>query len=406
MRSSGRYFSSLVAIILGLSSLISVALAQDAPAPSADDFDVRVAIYPQGGEDGERFELTADPGQSIEAVAMISNFGAEPIELRTFVSHIVPVTNGGLVVPESGTELEGTALWFEYPTEEFTLQPGEVVERTMRISVPDGTPPGEYVNAVAIETVNPINQADGGPFEQFLRKIVSVYVRVPGEVTPDFSIGEPEVLVRQGQASIRVPVVNEGNVRLDLTGSISLLDSAGTVLVEGQVLTGPIYMGQTVPLQVPIGVPPEPGDGYQVSVDVTDSNSEESRTVEPVAVVVPEDSNPIEAAPVAFNNVIVEPNADPIVFANVSVDIEISGTSHRSTRLKLSVFHDGEHVEDFVLADNLALDPGTNTVTQRYLPGTNWESGTYTFSLTLETVSSGQTTPLFAKSDVATLEVP
>lgn len=410
MRSRNRFLTIALAGLLCLQAIPMSITAQETPvAPeqlTADDFDVRIAIYPAGGQDGDRFELTAEPGETIEAVAMISSFGAEPIEVRTFASHIVPVVNGGLVVPKSGTALEGTALWFDYPTEEITLQPGEVIDRTIRISVPEGTPPGQYVNAVAIETVNPINQGETGPFEQFLRKIVSVYVTVPGEVITDFTLGDPQVLVNKGQAAIFIPVVNEGNVRVDLVGSATLSDSSGTVIAESSIVTGPIYMDQSVQLSIPIGAAPEPGSDYQISVEVTDTGSEEARLADAAAVEVPEDENPLEVAPVAFTNVIIEPNADPIVFANVSVDIEITGTTYRSTRLTLLVFHDGALVEEFVLADNLALDPGTTTVSQRYLPGTDWESGTYSFSLNLETVSSGETSPLFSKDDVATLEVP
>lgn len=394
--------SLLVACILSV-SFSALVQAQDAPAPPGQK--VILGLFPSGGEDGDRFEFTVEPGQSAEMNATLVSFGEEPIRLRSYPSHIIPIVNGGLQIPSFGVEPEGTVTWLDYPTEELILNPQEPVERTLKVTVPEGTPPGQYVNAIALETLDPIT-AEGSPFEQFYRKVVSVYVTVPGDVAVDFQIDDPQVIVNGGQSAIQFFVENTGNTRIDLVGSVSLSDASGTVVFEGDMILGPVYMGQITTVQAPMSSVPAPGVGYEISYSFEDRETGAAQSSDAVAIEVPEDESGRSGDSIQFENVSIEPNAEDIAFANVSVDVVISQSAQRSSRLTLSVYHNGEFVEDFVLADNLSLPIGSTTVSQRYIPATSWESGTYSFSLKLESVNTGQQELLLEKQDVATIEVP
>lgn len=387
-----------------LSPFATVAQGTPGAEQPTDTSGILISIGPKGGEDGSRFEAEIKAGESTEMIAVLQNHGTESIELRTYRAGLIPTVNGGLKIAERDAAPEGSALWIEFASEEFTLGPGEAIERTLKITVPENTPPGQYVNAVALETVKPVNETEGAAFQQYFRKVVSVYVTVPGDVVTDFTLGDPEVLVAQGRSGVQIPVSNTGNVRIDLIVDLKISDSAGNTIHEGQVKLGPIYMGQVTMIQVPFASVPPAGE-YLISYSVTDTTSAVEQSSQDQALSVPEDAQPLEIAPISFENVVVEPNADPIVFANVSVDVNVN-TAYRSTRLTMSVYLNGDLVEDFVLAENLSLAQGTTTVSQRYLPATNWESGTYTFSLKLESTESGQTSLLYEESDVATLEVP
>lgn len=398
-------FTTVLLLIFLLASPVAVA-AQDQSTPEATDAGsgVLISIRPHDLPDGSRFEATVEPGQSAELTAVLQNFGDEPIELLTYTSDVVPSINGGLKIAERDSEHTGTTLWMEFLAEEFTLQPNEAIERPIIITVPEGTPPGQYVNAVAMQTAKPVNEGQGGAFEQYFRKVVSVYITVPGEMVSDFTIGEPEVYVVRNRASIQIPVANTGNVRLDLITEVTLVNSEGDVVHRGETRMGPVYNGQEVFFQLSFSTLP-PGGDYTFSYSFTDYYSEVARSVESIAIEFPEAEELVQA-PFSFENVIVEPNDDPILFANVSIDVVLAQSSYRSTRLTLSVFHNGELVEDFVLAENLSLSQGTTVVSQRYLPATSWESGTYTFSLRLENVEGDQSSILFEQDEVATLEVP
>lgn len=405
MHSQRAFTHTLAFFCLVLALLPNISLAQEAATATAED-QVLISIRQKDKEDGARFEVEVKPGETGAVTVVLQNFGTEAIELRTYATGIIPTPNGGLTIAEPDAELSGSALWMDYTKEELTLQPGEAVERELVITVPKDTEPGQYVNAVVLETVNPVNATAGASFEQYFRKTVSVYVTVPGEMQTDFSLGEPEVLVIQGRSGLLIPITNSGDVRIDITGTVKFTAPDGSVVYEGDVQLGPIYKGQETTIQIAFASVPPAGEGYALSYSFHDQTTELTRTSEDIALVVPEDESGVPD-PLRFENVAITPNADPIAFAIVSVDVISDQTSYRSSRLTLSVYHNGELVEDFVLAENLSLNVGeSTTVTQRYLPATAWESGTYTFSLKLESTDGGQTSLILEQKDVATLEVP
>lgn len=401
-----RYLTSLMVllIITLLVPIPTLAQSVSTPEPEPSAPEVVISVRPEGTVDGARFEATVDPGGSVEFTAVLENYGEAPIKLRTYISDVLPTLNGGLSVAAPDSERTGITTWVTYETEEFELQPGESILRPILIQVPEGTPPGQYVNAVVLETVDPVDVS--GMIRQFFRKIVTIYVTVPGEAVADFSLGEPEMIIDSGRAGVLIPVQNLGNVRLELEVEYALMNPDGTVFFNNLLRLGVIYMGQdTYMILGFISVPP-PGE-YVLNVTATDRDSQQQRAITDVTITAPEveESPPIQ--PVTFENVSIEPNGDPIAFANVSVELQTATDTFSSTRLTLSVYHNGEFVEDFVLAENLAITVGQpTTVTQRYLPATSWETGTYSFSLKLESTEGGTASILLEEKDVATLEVP
>lgn len=398
-------FSTMVLLIITFAAPIHTMAQSDSTpeqAPSAPE--VVISVRPEGAEDGARFEATAEPGETVEFTAVLENFGEAPIKLRTYISDVLPTLNGGLSVAAPDSERTGITTWVTYDTEEFELQPGESILRPIVIQVPEDTAPGQYVNAVVLETVDPVDQS--GMIRQFYRKVVTIYVTVPGDVVTDFTLGEPEMIIDAGRAGILIPVQNAGNVRLELEVEYALMNPDGSLFFNNRQRLGVIYMGQETYMILGFVSIPPPGE-YVLNVTATERESGLQRTLEEVKITAPEVEDAPAVQPVTFDSITIEPNADPIAFANVSVEINTATDSFPSTRLTLSVFRDGEFVEDFVLAENLAITVGQPAVvTQRYLPATSWESGTYTFSLKLESTQSGTASLLLEEKDVATLEVP
>ena len=84
----------------------------------------------------------------------------------------------------------------------------------------------------------------------------------------------------------------------------------------------------------------------------------------------------------------------------MSVTVTNTGVTMQGGEVTLQVFHDGKQVDDHVLGTSLTLPTGDTVVSQPYLPSSGtWESGTYTFQVTLSTtdLTTG------AKTTVATL---
>lgn len=395
------FFVLIVALLL---APVATVRAQDnTPSPEAAGPAVQISLRPTKGNDGDRFEAEIKPGQSATLSATLQNYGSDPIDLRTYTADVLPVANGGLGLADRDSNQHPPTTWMTYPDENLTLQPGQSVDRTIEIAVPANTASGQYVNAIALETVNPVKTQ--GAFEQYFRKVVSVYITVPGPVQPGFALGQPTILVQGTSGLIQIPLENTGNIRLDLTGTIVVKDGTGTAVLTSPMTLGPIYSGQKTVVQAALPVLP-PAGAYTVSADFKDDSQKVSQSVADQAITVPETA--AEQAPIAFQNVTIAPNATPIQFANISLDIVVKDTPIKASRLTLSVSRDGKPVEDFVLADNLALPQGSTTVAQRYLPAAGWTPGTYSFSLKLESIdpATKASSVVLTQDNVASFKVP
>lgn len=404
------------------------ALAQDPTTPVADTTpdrpDVVFGVYPEGGAEGQYFEAFVEPGAGHAFTLALRNAGEEPLTLLAYPANAYSMTNGGMGVTFQDQERTAPTTWLDFPEGTFDVTPGEEALVPFTATVPDGTAPGQYVTAIGVETADSFAVGEeNGAFRQVLRKVIAVVIIVPGEAEPSFVLGEPELVLQQGNSVLRIPVENTGNVRVRPSGMVTLTDASGTEIATGDVAMGSVYRGDTAPyeLWMPVSLPE--GE-YIVTVDLTDpdtgargSLSDAPVTLAPPPATPEPENTPVVVAaptptpvpePVTLETVRIEPNADPLQFANVELEITNTGQHLARTRVTLGVTHDGEHVEDLVLDDNLPLPEGTTSVSQRYIPPTGWEPGEWTFSVTVRSINpnADSETVVLIEEDIATIEVP
>jgi hypothetical protein len=73
--------------------------AQDTATPSADEgSEYQFGARPEGGADGERFEVEIEPGGSAQITPILSIAGAIPLALHSFTSNVRTAVNGGLTM--------------------------------------------------------------------------------------------------------------------------------------------------------------------------------------------------------------------------------------------------------------------------------------------------------------------
>lgn len=70
----------------------------------------------------------------------------------------------------------------------------------------------------------------------------------------------------------------------------------------------------------------------------------------------------------------------------LTLEITNVGDGDGLAEVLLDVTNNGVLIETFPLASSLTLPLGTTSVTQRYIPPTGWESGTWSFVVRLDTV--------------------
>jgi hypothetical protein len=409
-----RLLGTLVAMVLMAVVLAGPVTASQADATAdatptaatpAADTGPRFVIYPQGGTDGDYFTLEAEAGTTNELVVTLGNADDEPLSLRTYASNVMPIVNGGFALASEDVDLEGTTTWLDYAPETFEFESGEGVERTFTVTIPEDADPGQYITGLALETAEPL-EVEGTPlFQQIIRKTIAVFIIVPGEEVPAFSIGEPEVAVDGAMPRIVIPVENNGNVLVRPEGELVVRDADGEAVLTAPIAMGSVYAGFTVPLSVPLTTPLPEGD-YTVSAELVDEQSGVSASVAEAAVAIVSAAE-LAAQVTVDGTVTLAPDADNPAFADVALTVTNPGEPIANAEVILDVALDGEPVETFPLGPAFSLPQGETAVTQRYVPPTGWEDGTWTFTVRVNAVdaSTGTATTIATLDSLAPVTV-
>lgn len=412
MTSTRRQTRIFVLIMLALALLPAPArlAAQEAtpPAPEPPSF-----LLAPVDHEGSYFSITQEPGSSAEYTVALGNGGSEPVTALTYIADAFTLVNGGFGVETADDETSGPTTWIAYETETLDLEPGEAVERTFTVSVPDGTAPGQYIAGLAIQTADSIAVGESEMLRQIIKKSIAVFITVPGPETPELTLGDIAVTQAPSGSTLVIGVGNPGNVFLNPTGTVTMTSAEGDPILTSPVTMGPVYANTETTLELTMPTVLAPG-AYEVSVTLEDAETgvraERASATVDVAETTAAATPP--AKPVTIAAATVEPLTDPsskaLQAVNVTVAIANTEAAIPSARLTLHVSRDGEPVEDYPLGSSVALPNGTTEIQQRYIPLTGWEPGTYTFSLTLEAVdaTTGQATVLATADIEQTIEAP
>lgn len=365
------------------------------------------------GQDGTYFTITQDPGTMQEFTVAFGNGGTSPVTALTYVADAYTLVNGGFGVKTADDPVTEPTTWIDYPTETRELAPGERVERTFTISVPEGTAPGQYIAAISIQTAESIAVGESDMLRQIIKKSIAVFITVPGPETPALEIGEARVTQTDTSNNLVIDIRNPGDVFLNPSGTVTMTTAAGDPVLTSPIDMGPVYAGTdtTLELAIPTMLP---SGAYAVAVSLEDEKTGVGAEEPALSVTVaepPAAATPA-AEPVIFQAVTLDPMTDPgtdaLQAVNISVTLDNPGAAIPSARLTLHVTRDGELVEDYPLNSSLVVQADTTEIQQRYVPLGSWQAGTYEFGLTLEAVdpNTGQVTVLATLAVEDTIVVP
>lgn len=350
------------------------------------------AIYPK--ETGPRtfFDVVQDAGTKKNYTVVLINAGSPKqgsFRGLTFAANVRTKVNGGLESGGPTDEKTGTTTWLDYPNDEVKLEPGKGIERTFTVTVPKDTPPGQYITALCFETADPIAVPGVPNLKQNLRQTIAFYVTVPGEIHPQFSIEDIRIASNPTWSGVEAKIVNSGNVLVRPEGRITVNKPDGTPFLTNEISFGAFYAGQTGIIQTGFSDRLPAGD-YLVTIELRDPDTGAKAIVEnqQIATTTGGDITAQEAPPVAFSAVSgkLEPNSHSPQFLNVSATISNSGDAVEDAQLSLRATRDGKLIENYVVVSPLALPTGETDVSTRYVPVGGWQSGTWTFSLNVETL--------------------
>jgi hypothetical protein len=338
---------------------------------------------------GDFFIVTLNPGERVDLAVELANFGSSMTCALTYAADVGTLINGGMDVQSADAPKSGATEWLEYPSETLVLEPRQTVRRSVGVSVPADTEPGQYTTALVVQTANSVSVAGSAGMRQILREAIAVAIEVPGPQQPALTVGDVSYRALPPLAYLRTALENTGNVRLKPAGELALATADGTPVTSAEIAMDTVFPDTETFIEVPLLQALVPGD-YVVSLALADPTLGASVQADrPLSVAAEAAGTPVANPTISIASLVLNETRDDagtLQFVEPVVTIENPGLPVSDAQLTLHVTRDGEAVEDFVLGSSLFLAAGPTEVRQRYFPPTGWESGTYAFEATLEAV--------------------
>jgi hypothetical protein len=267
-----------------LAALVGLALTLAPGAAHAAENPVKLSAKPVA-EPGQFFDVTLAAGAKRTLRIELGNQGTSDIVARTYAADAYTIINGGFAARLRGEASAGTTRWLGYRPAVLQLPARRAVVRSFTLSVPPGTPPGEYLSAIVLENDQPVEGSGAVALNHVLRQAVAVSVRVPGPARPALKIGSATHKVVAAHSVLAVAVTNPGNARLTPSGPLVLRDSSGAVVSRATVSMDSFYAHTATQVEVTLARALQPGR-YTVDLTLSDTQRGARATAEGLPLVV------------------------------------------------------------------------------------------------------------------------
>lgn len=260
--------TSIVALALSILVLSILAMPMTAQA----DQPVAFGLTPVDQSTGY-FTLTMNPGETRSVSVDLKNGAAQPLTAHIYPADVFTIVNGGFGAQAMGSPTTGVTKWLDFPTADLPLAPLEMQRHDFRVTVPEGTAPGEYITSVVAE--NQVGAEDGTPagIHQNIRTAIAVSIRVPGDLTPELTVGDARYTLTGDRPTVHIALANDGSAMLKPTAKIIIRSSGDTVVWKKTIAMDSFYTHTTATLETTPSKPFGPDD-YTVSITMTDAAAE------------------------------------------------------------------------------------------------------------------------------------
>lgn len=258
------FLTSALALICALAAFPGMA-APATPEATAPQFGIgTVGNFPKG-----YFEVTLRPGAATKLTAAVVNVGKVPTELEVYAANAVNPANGGFAAADQTMKPAGATSWLSVQNAPFTLSSSSQRSIPFTVTVPAGTPPGQFITALVVSTARPLPVPNGSTFKQIIRSTVPVEITVPGPVKPGFTLGAPQFVQHTAGATLDIPVANTGNILVKPAGTLTVTTPDGKQALKLPVAMLSVYAGLSTHIEVNLPASFEPGE-YRVSLSLKD----------------------------------------------------------------------------------------------------------------------------------------
>lgn len=320
-----------LALLLGVLSLGA------APAAVAATNQVTWMVSPatDGAVDKRSWaELDLNPGENADEQAAVRNLSDRTVTFRIDAADGYFTDKGRFNMLPSDQESVDAGTWITAP-ETVTVEPGAVGIVPFSVTVPDNAEPGDHAAGIAASLVSVGADAGGSSVGVESRIGFRVMTRVTGDVAPSVAVEDIASDYRlswnpfaPGSLSVDAEIVNTGNVRLLLDGTVSA-QGAFAPLVAEDAAAQELLPGDRRTISVALdGVWPL----FAIGTDVT---------VAPT-VVTPDGVDPVSVAPVTSSaTVLAGPLPQLLVLLGIALMLAalLAGRSRSRRRIAALVQH-------------------------------------------------------------------
>ena len=217
----------------GVVAALAVAALTVAPAAiatAADDVTWTVRTESNSfGADRSGYEYTLSPGETITDAIVVTNRGADALDLGVYAADGFTTDDGGFDLLPAGEESAKLGTWVTVSDGgSVSVAPGESATVPFTIAVPENATPGDCGAGVVTSLAVPEQNADGVSVDRRLG--IRMSVRVDGELTPSLAVDGVSVgwggglNLFSGDVDVAFTLKNTGNTTL---GSVSGVTVAG-----------------------------------------------------------------------------------------------------------------------------------------------------------------------------------
>lgn len=222
-----------VRIVRMVAALGLALLATAGPAAAIDDG----ALGIRPANESDFFHLSLYPGAATDATAVVSNHTQAPVTLLTYPVDAQSSPQGTFALASQSGPRAGIGAWVHLGADWITVPANSDLEVPFRISVPPGTPPGDYAGGLIIQSPPVQGQTStlGGTavrLDVVQRQGVRIYLNVAGAAVKSLQHGDLSWQQSGDTVTFTLPLHNTGNTILHPS---SILDLSGWIGANTQL---------------------------------------------------------------------------------------------------------------------------------------------------------------------------
>jgi hypothetical protein len=179
------------------------------------------------------FHISLYPGAATDATAIVTNQTGSPTPLLNYAVDGTSTPEGRFTLASQQDPRRGVGAWARLNTDHITVPAKSELKVPFRLSVPVGTPPGDYAGGLIIQSppqlgkTATVNGQTAVQLNVVQRQGVRIYLHVAGTASPQL---QPETLTwrHTGKSlSFSLPLKNTGNTILHPTAALTISSRIG-----------------------------------------------------------------------------------------------------------------------------------------------------------------------------------